>query len=582
MAGTFSNVAGAATNTLVAQPSSGGKGGSVAQPSGSYGGKGGAIGDPTTATRPYSPTNRPAGAMPVDPYSSTPDGAGTGGVPQNSLVSDSFQVGNTATTQAPSPDFTNSATGGMSPQEAAQWASSGGKGGATKGTTTTPDFSGMPSMTTGQEQIDKLLAPQAPSAAPQWNVNTAAAQGLQSAMANTGQAQYYQPQQVRAAQYNPYSMQATGYNAAQGQAQGYNAANAGARGYGAQGYNAANAGARGYNANTWQAGQLAGTNLNPYMNPYENTVIQGLQSDAARAQQMGSNQLGSAATAAKAFGGSRHGLAEGTMMAENQRNLNQQVGQLRQSGFLNAQQMAQQDIANRMSASQANQNALNQAGQFGAQAYNTAALQNAAAQNAARQFGAGAQNTAAQFGAGAQNTAALQNAAAQNAARQFGAGAQNAMTSQNLNALNAANQFGASAANTAAMQNQNAFNQAGQYNAGNRMTAQQLNQQAGLQGAQQRLGASNQLANMANMGFGMGQTINQNMMNQGAMQQALQQQVMNNARQQYQGAQNAPMQALSMLTQALGGTPYPQSQTQTSNAGMLDYLSLGAMMYGML
>lgn len=372
----------------------------------------------------------------------------------------------------------------------------------------------MPQMTTGttggkggsvaQPTSPYQSAPtatQAPSAAPQWNVNTAAAQGLQSAMANTAMGQYYQPQQVQASQYNPASMQAAGYNAAQ-------------------------AGSTGYGANTWQAGQLAGTSLNPYMNPYENTVIQGLQSDAARAQQMGSNQLGSAATAAKAFGGSRHGLAEGTMMAENQRNLNQQVGQLRQSGFLNAQQMAQQDIANRMSASQANQAAI----------------------NAARQFGAGAQNTAAL---------------------------------QNQQALNAARQFGASAANTAAMQNQNAFNQAGQYNAGNRMTAQQLNQQAGLQGAQQRLGAASQLGNLSNLGFGMGQTINQNMMNQGAMQQALQQQVMNKAATQYQGAQNAPLAAMSMLTQALGGTPYPQNQTQTSNAGLFDYLSLGAMMYGM-
>ena len=569
MAGTFSNSGG----PLVPMPqmttgTSGGKGGSVAQPSGSYGGKGGAIGDPTTTTtQPYSPANRPAGAMPADPYSSTPDGAGTGGVPQNPLVSDSFQVGNIATTQVPAPDFTNSATGGMSPQEAARWASSGGKGGSAA----QPASPYQPAPT----------ATQAPYAPPQWNVNTAAAQGLQSAMANTGQAQYYQPQQVRAAQYNPYSMQATGYNAAQGQAQGYNAANAGARGYGAQGYNAANAGATGYGANTWQAGQLAGTNLNPYMNPYENTVIRGLQGDAATNLMKGMNQLGSSATAAKAFGGSRHGLAEGEFAANTANALNNQIGQLRQSGFLNAQQMAQQDIANRMTASQANQNALNQAGQFGAQAYNTAALQNAAAQNIARQFGAGAQNTAAQFGAGAQNTAALQNAAAQNAARQFGAGAQNAMTSQNLNALNAANQFGASAANTAAMQNQNAFNQAGQYNAGNRMTAQQLNQQAGLQGSQQRLGAANQLGNLANLGFGMGQTINQNMMNQGAMQQALQQQVMNNAQQQYQGAQNAPMQALSMLTQALGGTPYPQTQTQSKQNGLFDYLSLGAMMYGM-
>jgi len=373
---------------------------------------------------------------------------------------------------------------------------------------TTGGTSGKGGSTTTSAPVGQPVA-NAPQANPAmqptsgWNVNTAAAQGLQSAMNNTAAGQYYQPLAVQAAQYNPASMQATGYNAAQ-------------------------AGSTGYGANTWQAGQLAATNLNPYMNPYEQNVIQGLQSDAARAQQMGSNQLGSAATAAKAFGGSRHGLAEGTMMSENQRNLNNQIGQLRQSGFLNAQQMAQQDIANRMSASQANQAAI----------------------NAARQFGAGAQNTAAL---------------------------------QNQQALNAARQFGSSAANTAAMQNQNAFNQAGQYNAGNRMTAQQLNQQAGLQGAQQRMAASSQLGNLANLGFGMGQTINKNMMQQGAMQQALQQSLMDKASQQYTGYQNAPLNALQAYTSALGGSPANNMTTQnaTSNAGMLDYLSLGALMYGM-
>jgi len=408
------------------------------------------------------------------------------------------------------------------------------------------------------------------------NVFNQAAQGLQGAMAGTAQGMNYSPTGVSAVGYNPSMTGGSTYNAVTGSAQGYNAANAGSQGYNAQGYDAANAGARGYNANTWQAGQLAGTNLNPYMNPYESTVIQGLQGDAARAQQMGSNQLGSAATAANAFGGSRHGLAEGTMMSENQRNLNQQVGQLRQAGFQNAQQMAQQDIASRMAASQANQNALNQAGMFGAQAYNTAALQNAAAQNAARQFTSGARNTAAQFGAGASNTAALQNAAAQNAARQFGAGAQNAMTSQNLNALNAARQFGAGNQMTANLQNQAARNAAGQYNASNQMTAQQLNQQAGLQGAQQRLSAASQLGNLSNLGFGMGQQITQNQLQQGAMQQALQQMLMDRASAQYAGYTQSPYTALNAYTQALGASPSAGgTTTQSKSNGLMDYLGMG-------
>jgi len=190
----------------------------------------------------------------------------------------------------------------------------------------------------------------ASSSAPQFNVNTAAAQGLQSAMANTAKGQYYQPNQV----------QATGYNAAL-------------------------AGSTGYRPATMTAGQLATTDLSSYMNPYDESVISGLQKDAMTGQQMASNELGAQATAAGAFGGSRHGVAEGVMASGIQNNLNQQIAGLRQSGFQNAQQMALSDIGNRFGASQANMNALNTAGQFGAGAANTAMLANQGAINAANQ-----------------------------------------------------------------------------------------------------------------------------------------------------------------------------------------------------
>jgi hypothetical protein len=99
---------------------------------------------------------------------------------------------------------------------------------------------------------------------------------------------------------------------------------------------------------TASAGTIGGANLNQYMNPYTQNVIGGLQTEAARSMQMGSNQLGAAATRAGAFGGSRHGIAEGQMMGDIQRGLNQQTGELLQSGYQNAQTMAQQDIQNRM------------------------------------------------------------------------------------------------------------------------------------------------------------------------------------------------------------------------------------------
>lgn len=331
-----------------------------------------------------------------------------------------------------------------------------------------------------------------------WNINTAASQGLQSSMAGTAAGMAYNPTAVA----TPI-ISGTGYTGT--------------------GYNATDAGSRGYNAALMQAGQLSNTDLGAYMNPYESSVIGGLQSDALRAQQMSSNQLGAQAQAAKAFGGSRHGVAEGAMLAENQRNLNNQVGQLRQAGYQNAQQMALADIANQMNASGTNAAAINAAGQFGAGAANQAALQNAAARNAASQFGAGAINAANQFTAGAQNAASLANQQAS-------------------------------------------------------LQAQQANQNAGLAGSQQRLSAANQLGNLSNLGFGMGQQINNQMMVQGAMQQALQQMAMDKAAQQYAGYQQSPYQALSAMTSAVSGTPYPQSSTQTSTQntkrGLFDYLAL--------
>jgi hypothetical protein len=103
-----------------------------------------------------------------------------------------------------------------------------------------------------------------------------------------------------------------------------------------------------------RAGQLSRTSMTPYMNPYTQNVIGGLQQEAQRSAQMATNQLGAQATAAGAFGGSRQAIAQGQMMGDIQRGLNQQTGQLLQSGYGQAQAAAQQDIANRLAAQQFN------------------------------------------------------------------------------------------------------------------------------------------------------------------------------------------------------------------------------------
>jgi hypothetical protein len=213
------------------------------------------------------------------------------------------------------------------------------------------------------------------------------------------------------------------------------------------------AGEMGYQPGQVQAGQLATTSMTPYMNPYTEQVIKANEADILRGAQMGLNELGAQAQAARAFGGSRQGVAQ----AELGRNVLQQLAQssagLRQAGYTQAQQAAQTDIANQLAAQQ--------------------------------------------------------------------------------------------------------------YNVG-----------SGLQGQQARLAAGSQLANIANLGFGMGQTVQQNLAQQGALQQGLQQALIDAAKQQYAGYTGAPAASIGYVTSALGATPVPQTTTTSKQPGLFDWLTL--------
>ena len=193
--------------------------------------------------------------------------------------------------------------------------------------------------------------------------------------------------------------------------------------------------------------------MSQYSNPYETGVVNQNLADIERSRLLAQNNMGAQATAANAFGGSRHGIAE----AETNRGFADRAaamsGQLRQQGYNTSQQMARQ--------------------------------------------------------------------------------------------------------------------------------AQMQNQQAQLQGQQQRMGAANQLGNLSNLGFGMGQQIDSQMQNQGLQQQAVQQAVIDAAKQRYAAYVAQPNQALNMPLQALGAAPYNQNENKTStyDAGLFDYLSLGASTY---
>jgi hypothetical protein len=214
----------------------------------------------------------------------------------------------------------------------------------------------------------------------------------------------------------------------------------------------------GYTPSAVTSGQLATTNMNPYMNPYNDAVVKANEADILRGGALGLNELGAQANAAKAFGGSRHGIATGEMGRNIVEQLAQSSAGLRQQGFQNAQQAALSDI-------------------------------------------------------------------------------------------------------------------------GNTLGADQFNVSSGLQGAQQRLGAANQLGNISNLGFGMGQQVTQNLANQGNQQMMMQQALIDAAKQNYAGYTGQPQNTLGYLSQAIGASPVPQTQTSTRKPGLFDYLTLGASMY---
>lgn len=109
-------------------------------------------------------------------------------------------------------------------------------------------------------------------------------------------------------------------------------------------------------------GSLLGTaasgempDIHAFQNPYTQQVIDTSMADLERQRLMQQNQLGAQASAARAFGGSRQGVAE----AETNRAFAQQGGQLaaqlRAQGFESALQAAQNQRARQLAA----------AGQFG-------------------------------------------------------------------------------------------------------------------------------------------------------------------------------------------------------------------------
>jgi len=314
-------------------------------------------------------------------------------------------------------------------------------------------------------------------------------------------------------------------------------------------------------------GQGQGT-LGSYINPFSQGVTQNALSDLEMSRQNAIRQTAQQAQQARAFGGSRQGVAE----AQTNLGFTKQAGdlsaRLNEQAFNQAMAAQQQDLARQQQAAIQNASQRTAASQFGASAANQAELVNAAARNALSQFNVGnlqqsglsnmaAQNAASQFGAGAMNQSELVNAAARNALAQFNAGNLQQSGLSNMAAQNAASQFGAGAMNQAELSNAASRNQMAQFNANIAQQAALANQSTGLAGSQYRLSAAGQLGNLGAQQQALRLGGAQQVMGAGGARQQLEQQ-------QLDAMRNLATQRLGIQQTALGMQPGNLGQTTST------------------
>jgi hypothetical protein len=104
-----------------------------------------------------------------------------------------------------------------------------------------------------------------------------------------------------------------------------------------------------------QAGSFLTGNIGEYMNPYIANVEQRAIEASGRSLEQARNQIAANAAQARAFGGSRQGLAEGVAAAESARNIGDLSARLRSEGFDRAAALQSADYARALQAAQANQ-----------------------------------------------------------------------------------------------------------------------------------------------------------------------------------------------------------------------------------
>lgn len=259
-------------------------------------------------------------------------------------------------------------------------------------------------------------------------------------------------------------------------------------------------------------GSILDQDVGAYMNPYLQNVAANAMGDLDRTRQIQMMQGGNAATAAKAFGGSRHGVAD----AETNRNFFDVAGKtltgLYSQGYDNALGLAGSDLSRNFQAQTANQ---------------------------------GVDSSVASANAGFTQQANL----------------------ANQSSTNNMAQFNASNAQQAGLANQSAINTASATTADADLRSQLANQTAGYNAANLGLTASNQMAALSDQERRNYYQDAALMEGVGGTQQAMTQREYDEALAKWQDSQNEDVRDLQLRTGVLNSMPIlGQTSTGTSTA----------------
>jgi len=324
-----------------------------------------------------------------------------------------------------------------------------------------------------------------------------------------------------------------------------------------------------------------------YMNPYTQNVVDIQKREAQRQAGIAGTQRGAQAARAGAFGGSRQAIEN----AEAQRNLATQMGDIQAQGqnaaYQNAMQQFNADQARQLQANLANQGNQQQANlqnlSAGLQTQGLGAQTGLQAQqlNQATGLQALLANQQAGLTAGQANQNMAYNTAAQNAQLAQQAGLANQALAgqyglQQGQFGQAANLQNAQLAQQANIANQNARQQAQQLAA----QQQQFGANFGQQGLQSALSGANTLGGLGTSSLNNQLARLNAQQATGLTQQQQQQNMINQAVQNYNTAQQYPMTQLGQMKNMLSGLPISTTSTQGYQAAPTNLQNLMALGMG--